>query len=108
MTEGLSGDPAIFKALAAFAFVMCLMYLLAYVIKRLGLGGPVMLPGAKRRLKVVEHLAIDPRRKLVIVRRDNKEHLLVLGPGGETVIESNIQLPDNVIELADQKDVKNG
>ncbi|MBL8714138.1 MAG: FliO/MopB family protein [Alphaproteobacteria bacterium] len=95
-------------AMAAFAFVVCLMYGLAWIVKRLGLtGAPMLAMGAKRRLKIVEQLAIDPRHKLVIVRRDNKEHLIVMGPGGDTVVESNIPVIDNVVEL-EQKEAKNG
>jgi hypothetical protein len=29
---------------------------------------------------------IDPRRRLVIVRCDGREHLLLLGPGGDVVV----------------------
>lgn len=95
-------------AFFAFALVMCLMYLLSWFLKRIGLSGQSMLPGAKRRLKLVEHLPLDHRRKLVIIRRDNKEHLLVLGPNGETVVEANIPVADNVVEMPAQKDVVNG
>lgn len=97
------------KAIAAFAFVMGLMYLLSWAIKRLGLSGQSLLPGAKRRLKVVEYLPLDTRRRLVLVRRDQKEFLLVLGPQGETVVESNIPAPpENVVDLAEHKEAKNG
>jgi flagellar protein FliO/FliZ len=77
------------KASSALAFVMGLMYLLALGLKRLGLAAPA-LPGVKRRLRVVESLPLDARRRLVLVRRDQKEHLLVLGPEGETVVETGI------------------
>jgi len=99
------------NAFFAFTLVMSLMYLLSWFLKRIGLSGQSMLPGVKRRLKIVEHLPLDHRRKLVIIRRDNKEHLLVLGPNGETVVEANIpvvdNVVDNVVELT-QKEVKNG
>lgn len=97
------------KALAAFAFVMGLMYLLSWAIKKLGLSGQSMLPGAKRRLKIVEYLPLDARRRLVLVRRDQKEYLLVLGPQGETVVEGNIPAPsDNIVEFPEHKEQKNG
>jgi flagellar protein FliO/FliZ len=96
------------KAAAAFAFVMCLMYLLSFALRRFGLDGQGMLPGGKRRLKIVEFLPLDAKRRLVLIRRDQKEHLLVLGPSGETVVETNIPAaPDNVIDLV-QKEQKNG
>lgn len=99
------------KTFFAFAFVMALMLGFAWFLKRVGLGGQSMLPGGKRRLKVVEFLPLDAKRKLVLVRRDNRDHLLVLGPAGETVVEAGIPVADigtenNIVELP-AKDVKN-
>lgn len=96
----------IVKSFFAFCFVMSLMFLLSWALKRFGFSGKSMLPGSRRRLKVIEQLPIDPRRKLVLVRRDDKEHLLVIGPGGETVVEAGIPLEDNIVELPSQKDKK--
>ncbi len=98
MTDG----ETLFKFFFAFMFVMGLMFLLAYVLKRAGLAGHSMLPGGKRRLKVIEHLPIDHRRRLLLVRRDDREHLLILSPTGETVVETNISAPkDAVVDLTD-------
>lgn len=36
---------------------------------------------AERRMKVVESLILDPSRRLVMVRCDNEEKLLLLGEG---------------------------
>ena len=53
----------------------------------------------KRRLKVVEALPLDARRRLVLLQRDNKQHLVILGPNGETVIETDIKpKPDDKSE----------
>lgn len=42
-----------------------------------------------RRLAVVEVLPVDDRRRLVLVRRDGAEHLLLVGgPGGDLVVEN--------------------
>jgi flagellar protein FliO/FliZ len=38
----------------------------------------------------VEALSIDARRRLVIIRRDDREHLILLGPESEQVIETGI------------------
>lgn len=96
------------KSFFAFAFVMSLMFLFSWLLRRFGFSGQALLPGAKRRLKIVEHLPIDSRRKLVLVRRDDREHLLVIGPNGETVVEAGIPVKDNVVEISLQKDVVNG
>jgi flagellar protein FliO/FliZ len=39
------------------------------------------------RLQVVEMKMIDARRKLVLIKRDEQEHLLLLSPTGELLIE---------------------
>jgi flagellar protein FliO/FliZ len=78
------------KFFFALLFVLCLMGGLAYVIKRFGLNGEKIMPASQRRLKVIETLPIDARRRAILLRRDDKEHLVILGPTGETVVESNI------------------
>jgi flagellar protein FliO/FliZ len=73
-------------ARAVFALVATLALILgaAYAARRLGM----LQPGAQgpRRLKVTESLMLDPRRRLVIVRCDGKEHLLLLSPAGDRVV----------------------
>ncbi|MBC7768320.1 MAG: flagellar biosynthetic protein FliO [Phycisphaerales bacterium] len=41
---------------------------------------------APRRLKLSESLMLDPRRRLVLVRCDGREHLILLGPSGDIVV----------------------
>ncbi len=79
------------KFLAAFVFVLGLMGGLALVLKRIGLGNVGTLPADKRRLKIIEILPVDARRRAMILRRDDVEHLIITGPTGETVIETNIK-----------------
>ncbi len=43
---------------------------------------------AERRLQLVESLNLDPRRRLVLVRCDEREHLLLLGAAGEQVVDA--------------------
>ncbi|MDE1152308.1 MAG: flagellar biosynthetic protein FliO [Micavibrio sp.] len=87
--------PQLLKFFFAFVFVMSLMFLLSWGLKRLGLAGQSLLPNSRRRLKIVETLPLDLRRKLVIVRRDNREHLIILGPSSETVVEHGIIAADD-------------
>lgn len=87
-------DPSRF--IFAFLFVVGLIGLLAMALKHFGASGrfgPAMRASADGRLKVVEVRYIDPKRKLVLVRRDNAEHLLLLADGRETVIEAHIPAP---------------
>jgi hypothetical protein len=48
-------------------------------------------PRPERRLSVVEHASVDGRRRLVLVRRDNVEHLIMTGGPVDVLIESGIQ-----------------
>lgn len=75
---------------AALIFVLALMGGLALVMRRIN-GGQPLVPTAKRRLKVLEVLQLDPRRRLILIQRDDREHLVILGADGETVIESGIE-----------------
>lgn len=87
------------RFLLALLLVLGLIVLLAWFLRRFGFGG-AMQPNAKRRLQVVETAAIGPRHRLLLVRRDRTEHLLLLGPGGDTVVERGITRPQFDRELA--------
>jgi len=78
---------------SALVFVVALIFLLAWIARRFGLGGVGTPTGGRRRLSLVDTLPIDAKRRLVIVRRDGVEHLLLLGPNTDTVIETGIGAP---------------
>ena len=78
----------------ALIFVLALIALLAWLAKRFGMPGALSRPrSSNRRVSVVESLPLDPRHRLVLVRRDRVEHLLMLGTGGDSLIESGIEPP---------------
>ncbi|MBB5519189.1 FliO/MopB family protein [Amphiplicatus metriothermophilus] len=70
----------------ALLLVIGLIAVCALAARRLGLAQGAAALGRKRRLALVETLALDARRRLAIIRCDGREHLVVLGPAGETVI----------------------
>jgi flagellar protein FliO/FliZ len=79
------------KFLFALLFVLSLMGGLAFALKYFGFGGTSrLIPADKRRLKVVEVLPLDARHRAILLRRDDKEHLVILGTSGETVVETDI------------------
>ena len=82
--------PEIFRIIAALVFVLALMGGLMFVLRKMGYATQ-NTPGKKRRLKLVEVMHIDSRRKVAIIQRDEKQHLVLLGQNGETVIESGIE-----------------
>lgn len=88
-------DPVRF--LASFFFVIGLIGVAAFGLKRWVMAGKPLsaswfAPQAQKggRLEVVEVRYIDAKRKLALVRRDDKEHLLLLAEGREVIIESGI------------------
>ncbi len=81
-----------FRFLLALVFVVGLIGLLAVLIRRFGNGAQFLTTrkGRDRRLGIVETLPIDTRRRLVLLRRDDKEHLVLFGAADELLIESDI------------------
>ena len=55
-----------------------------------GNGGGIFGQPRERRLDVVEHASVDGRRRLVLIRRDDVEHLIMTGGPVDVVIETNI------------------
>lgn len=85
-----------FKFAAALILVLGLIGLLSVALRRYGgmIGGlsvtSRMTDRSFRRLSVEEILPLDGRRRLVLVRRDDTEHLLLLGHDGDRVVEAGI------------------
>lgn len=52
----------------------------------------------ERRLGVKESLILDPRRRIVIVKSDDREYVLLLGPERETVLETRAAKTEPVFE----------
>ena len=50
---------------------------------------------------MVEVLSVDAKRRLVLLRRDAKEHLVLLGVAGDVVIETGIPTDDFAAALKD-------
>ena len=75
----------------ALAFVLGLIGVLAVLARRFGFGyATPTRSGRRRRLSVSEVVPLDAKRKLVLLRRDGTEHLVILGPTSEIVIETGI------------------
>jgi len=74
----------------ALILVLGLIALLAWMLRRFGMG---MKMSKGRRLGISEVQLLGPRHKLMLVRRDDLEHLVILGPAGETVVETGIKAP---------------
>ncbi len=71
------------RGIAALALTLGLIGLAGVLARRYGPSNlfRTAKPKADRRLSVVETLMLDPARRLVLVRFDDQERLLLLGEG---------------------------
>jgi flagellar biogenesis protein FliO len=95
MLESLFGAemPLPVRFFIAFVFVLGLIGVTAWGVRRFGaqrLGGSGRMDRRQPRLAVIDATAVDGRRRLILIRRDNVEHLLMIGGPTDVVIEPNI------------------
>ena len=94
MFESLFGAemPLPVRFFIAFLIVLGLIGLTAWIVRRFGGErlGAATGRGRQPRLAVIDAAAVDGRRRLVLIRRDNVEHLLMIGGPTDVVIEPNI------------------
>src|SRR5664279_1742249 len=76
----------------AFVGVLALIGGVAWLVRRFAGNrlGASANRGRMPRLAVIDAAAVDGRRRLVLVRRDNIEHLLMIGGPTDIVVEPNI------------------
>jgi hypothetical protein len=82
------------KFAIAFPLILAMIVGVLWVARRFGvgsLGGAAPSRGRQPRLGVTEAAAIgDGKRQLLLIRRDNIEHLVMTGGPSDVVIETNI------------------
>lgn len=78
-----------FNALFALAFVIALLVLFAWLIKRSGLlpGEPAGLKKDQKTLKIKETKALDARNRLIVANWNGKDYLLAAGANGVNAID---------------------
>ncbi len=84
--------PLALRFFVAFIIVLGLIGGTAYVVRRFGATrlGAGAARGRQPRLAVIDAASVDGRRRLVLIRRDNVEHLLMIGGPSDLVVEPNI------------------
>ena len=91
----MTDTDSIVLALAAFLFAIALIALTAWAFRTFvltgGRAGGSFLRGRDRRLGVVETASVDGRRKLILIRRDDVEHLIMTGGPVDMLIETGIE-----------------
>ena len=90
----MAGDQGMQTLTFLFAFiaVLALIGVAAWLVRRFATNRLGANPNRGRmpRLAVIDAAAVDGRRRLVLVRRDNVEHLLMIGGPTDIVVEPNI------------------
>ncbi|CAI9402488.1 hypothetical protein ANOBCDAF_00918 [Pleomorphomonas sp. T1.2MG-36] len=87
---GATGATVVRYALA-LVVVAGLLLLLRWVLRNYAVGGQLSIGRSRHnRLTIVEQIALDQRRRLLLVRRDGVEHLILVGGGNDLVVEPTI------------------
>lgn len=76
----------------AFVCVLAFAALGVFLARRRG-GG---LGDASRRLQFVEAMRLGGRHRVVLVRCDTVEHVIVLSPRGATLVDSAAMVPEQI------------
>src|ERR1700739_3968499 len=84
--------PLAVRFFIAFLIVLGLIGATAWAVRRFGGGrlGTAGTRGRQARLGVIDQAPVDGRRRLILIRRDNVEHLLMIGGPSDVVVEPNI------------------
>ncbi len=99
MINGIALTDYLYYA-AVLGFVLALIGLSAWLLRRLTRGKLSSGGRRGRRLAVSEAALVDKRRRLVLVRCDDREHLLMIGGPVDVVIETGITPPQDADEQA--------
>lgn len=90
-----------YRFVLALGFVLGLIWMATWAVKRFGVERNLTgQTGAKgKRLAIIEVQPLDARRKLVLLRRDSIEHLVILGASQELLVEAGIEVPSETPDL---------
>ena len=93
MLDGLTPDlaPRLVLAIGGVGIALVILVLVLIFLKRRN--SPLFIKGGKSRearLMVLDAAAVDPKRRLVLIRRDEVEHLIMIGGPTDIVIETGI------------------
>jgi hypothetical protein len=97
MTAAMNPDfNFILLSLAGFLFAVAVVALIVWTFKAFVLGGgsgsgSSFLKGREKRLGLMDRATIDGRRTLLLIRRDDVEHLIMIGGPVDMVIETGIR-----------------
>lgn len=83
------------RFLFASSVVIALMAGLAWSLRLFAARGWLKAGRESGRLQILSSIAIDARRRLVLVKCDRQEHLLLLGPNNDLVLPTGSALQED-------------
>lgn len=89
---GGSGN-TILTMIFALGIVLVLILLAAWLLRLVSNVSGNVARGRNRRLAVIDTLSVDQKRQLLIIRRDDVEHLVLIGGPQDLVVETGIPVP---------------
>jgi flagellar protein FliO/FliZ len=92
---GGSGNTVV-TAVLALAIVLVLILLVSWLLKFISNASGKAVRGRNKRLAVIDTLNVDQKRQLLIVRRDDVEHLILIGGPQDLVIEGGFSAPEQL------------
>lgn len=84
------GATQVIAAILALIAVLLLFSIFVFVLKRLTGANTPQNRSRQPRIAVMDSTNVDARRQLVLIRRDNVEHLLLVGGPSDLVVEQHI------------------
>lgn len=84
----------ILKFIAALGLVLSMIGGCAFLASRLNLVSNLTRKPGQRRMEVLESLVLDAKHRMMIVKSDEREHVLLFGPSGDVVVESRDASPE--------------
>ncbi len=93
LEDWIGVDNARYVFWVALGFLALIATLIVFLLIRRALSGTYVAGGRNRRqrLAVLDATPIDARRRLVLVRRDDVEHLILIGGPTDVVVEPGIR-----------------
>ena len=93
---GGSGN-SILTMIFALGAVIVLIVLAVWLMKVVFKVSGNSVRGRNRRLAVVDTLVLDQKRQLMIIRRDNVEHVILTGGAQDLVVETGIAVAESAV-----------
>jgi hypothetical protein len=95
------------RFLSALVFTLSLIGLLYWSIKRFNLMKFSNNKVLGNRLSVEEILRIDAKNKLVSVKKDEEEYLILIGQDGNLLIDASESRNNKIVEFRDELEAQN-